>query len=267
MKSYLAECVGSFVLVLGGCGTAVLAADHVGYAGVALAFGLSLLAMIYTVGPVSGCHLNPAVTLGLLLSGKFPRHLVPGYVVAQVVGSILASVVLLVIASGTGHFDPVATGFASNGYGARSPGGYGLLSCLVCEVVLSALLVLTILGATDIKAPVGFSGIAIGLVLTLIHLVSIPVTNTSVNPARSIGPALFAGGAAIAQLWLFVVAPLLGAAIAAGLYSLIRAVDPVVQIRASEAHAALPGQQEARVTQAEKVAGMGDPQERAAGRP
>lgn len=247
MRAYAAEFIGTFVLVLGGCGAAVLAADHIGYAGVALAFGLSLLGMIYTVGPVSGCHLNPAVTLGLFLSGKFPATRIPGYVVAQIAGSVAAAAVLLFIASGTGQFDPVASGFASNGFGARSPGHYAMGAAFVAETVMTALLVLTILGATDVKAPVGFAGVAIGLMLTLIHLVSIPVTNTSVNPARSIGPALFAGGEAIAQLWLFIVAPLLGAAIAAGLYSVIRAVDPVIQIPAVQAHAALPGQQEAKL--------------------
>lgn len=247
MKAYTAEFLGTFILVLGGCGAAVLAADHIGYAGVALAFGLSLLAMIYTIGPVSGCHLNPAVTMGLFLSGKFPASRIPGYVAAQVAGGIAAAALLLFIASGTGHFDPVASGFASNGYGDRSPGHYAAGAAFVTETIMTAFLVLTILGATDVKAPVGFAGLAIGLMLTLIHLVSIPVTNTSVNPARSIGPALFAGSAAIGQLWLFIVAPLLGSAIAAGIYSFIRAVDPVIQIPAIVAHAALPGQQEAKV--------------------
>ncbi len=248
MKAYIAELFGTFVLVMGGCGCAVLAADHVGFMGVALAFGLALLAMIYTIGPVSGCHLNPAVTLGLVLAGKFPVSQAPGYVVAQIAGSIIAALVLLFVATGSGHFDPVATGFASNGYGVRSPGHYGAGAAFVIETVMTTLLVVTILGATDVKAPVGFAGIAIGFVLTLIHLVSIPVTNTSVNPARSIGPALFAGSAAIGQLWLFIIAPLLGAVIAAGIYSVIRAVDPVIQIPASQAHAALPGQQEAKLT-------------------
>ncbi len=251
MKAYAAESVGTFVLVLGGCGAAVLAADHIGYAGVALAFGLSLLAMIYAVGPVSGCHLNPAVTLGLFLSGKFPAASFPGYVVAQIAGSVAASAVLFFIASGTGTFDAVVSGFASNGYGDRSPGHYALGAAFVAEVVMTAFLVLTILGATDIKAPVGFAGLAIGLMLTLIHLVSIPVTNTSVNPARSIGPALFAGSAAIGQLWLFIIAPLLGSAIAAGIYSFLRATDPLVQIPASQAQSALPLQQEAKVGVAE----------------
>ncbi len=247
MKAYIAELVGTFVLVFGDCGCAVLAADHVGYLGVAIAFGLSLVGMIYAIGPVSGCHLNPAVTLGLFLSGKFPAASILGYVAAQLAGAVLASGVLLYVASGTGYFDPVASGFASNGFGDRSPGHYSVSAAFVVETVMTAVLVVTILGATDVKAPVGFAGVAIGLVLTLIHLVSIPVTNTSVNPARSIGPALFAGGAAIGQLWLFVVAPLLGSAIAAGLYTLLRAVDPVIQIPASQAHAALPLQQEAKI--------------------
>jgi aquaporin Z len=177
---------------MGGCGCAVLAADHVGFMGVAFAFGLALLAMIYTIGPVSGCHLNPAITLGLVLAGKFPVGQAPGYVVAQIAGGIIAALVLLFVASGNRHFDPIATGFASDGYGARSPGHYGVGAAFVIETVMTMLLVVTILGATNVKAPVGLSGIVIGLVLTLIHLVSIPVTNTSVNPARSIGPALFA---------------------------------------------------------------------------
>ena len=170
MRIYMAELLGTFILVFGGCGSAVLAADHIGYGGVAAAFGLSLLAMVYTIGPISGCHLNPAVTLGLVLSKKFDPRRAPGYMIAQVVGAILASAVLYVVASGTGHFDPVASGFATNGYGDRSPGHYDLLACFVSEVVMTGLLMLVILGPADIKAPVGFAGIAIGLALTLIHL-------------------------------------------------------------------------------------------------
>ncbi len=252
MRAYMAECLGTFVLVFGGCGSAVLAADHIGYAGVAAAFGLSLLAMVYTVGPISGCHLNPAVTLGLVLSGKFDAKRAPGYMAAQVLGGILAGAVLLIVANGTGHFDPVVSGFATNGYGDRSPGGYGLLSCFVIELVMTALLVLVILGATDITAPVGFAGIAIGLALTLIHLVSIPVTNTSVNPARSIGPALFAGTGALSQLWLFIVAPALGAIAAAALYRLLRPVMPEAQISARVAVQALPTEQKQRIDAALK---------------
>lgn len=243
-KAYLAEVVGTFVLVFGGCGAAVLAGSHIGFAGIAAAFGLSLLVMVYTVGPISGCHLNPAVTFGLFLAGKFPASRIAGYWIAQIVGAIIAAAILLVIAKGTGHFDPVATGFATDGFGDRSPDHYGVGAAFLCEVVMTAFLVLTILGATDVRAPVGFAGIAIGLVLTLIHLVSIPVTNTSVNPARSIGPALFAGSAAIEQLWLFIIAPLIGAALAAGLYSVLRVED--VTISAKLAEQALPGEQTER---------------------
>jgi aquaporin Z len=245
MRIYLAELVGTFVLVFGGCGSAVLAGDHIGYAGVSLAFGLSLLAMVYTVGPISGCHLNPAVTFALYLSSKLPGNRVIGYMIAQIIGGVLAAGVLLLIANGIGNFDPTATGFASNGFGDRSPGHYGLGAAFLCEVVLTGFLVLTILGSTDIKAPVGFAGLAIGLMLTLIHLVSIPVTNTSVNPARSIGPAIFAGAAAINQLWMFIVAPLLGATLAAGIYAALRHEAP--QITAREAEQALPGEQEDRL--------------------
>ena len=241
MKAYLAELVGTFVLVFGGCGAAVLAGDHIGFAGVAGAFGLSLLVMVYTIGPISGCHINPAVTLGLWLAGKFPAGRILGYWIAQIIGGIIAAGVLLVIAKGTGHYDPTATGFASNGFGDRSPGHYGLGAAFLCEIVMTAFLILVILGSTDIRAPVGFAGIAIGLVLTLIHLVSIPVTNTSVNPARSIGPALYAGSAAISQLWLFIIAPLIGAALAAGLYAVLRAEEPAIAAKLAEQ--ALPGEQ------------------------
>lgn len=247
MKAYLAELIGTFVLVFGGCGCAVMAGAHVGFAGVSAAFGLSLLAMVYTVGPISGCHLNPAVTFGLTLSGKFAPSRVPGYMAAQVLGAIAAAGVLYVIASGTGHFDAVTSGFASNGYGSRSPDGYSMESAFLAEVVLTAILVLTILGSTDFSSPVGFAGVAIGLCLTLIHLVSIPITNTSVNPARSIGPALFAGPAALGQLWLFIVAPLLGGALAAGVYSVMRAVEPDAQLSARKAVQSLPTEQEQRI--------------------
>ncbi len=243
-KAYLAEAIGTFVLVFGGCGSAVLAGDHIGFAGVAAAFGLTLLTMVYTIGPISGCHINPAVTLGLFLSGKFPANRIAGYWVAQIVGGIVAAGVLLVIAHGTGNFDPTVTGFASNGYGDRSPGHYGLGAAFLCEVVLTAFLILTILGATDVKAPVGFAGLAIGLMLTLIHLVSIPVTNTSVNPARSIGPAIFAGSAALSQLWMFIVAPLIGAALAAGVYAVLRTEEPLIPARTAEQ--ALPSEQAER---------------------
>jgi len=245
MRKYAAELVGTFVLVFGGVGSAVLAGDKIGALGIALAFGLALLAMVYTIGPISGCHINPAVTLGLLLTRKIGRRDAAGYVVAQVLGAIVAAGVLLVIAKGTpAGYDQAAAGFGANGYGAHSPGGYGAGATFVMEVVLTALLVFTVLGATDVAAPVGFAGLAIGLALTLIHLVGIPVDNTSVNPARSIGPALFVGGWALAQLWLFVVAPLLGAVLAAGVYMGIHAPDAVISARRAEG--ALPEQREQR---------------------
>jgi aquaporin Z len=245
MNRYLAELVGTFVLVFGGCGSAVLAGDKIGFVGVSLAFGLSLLAMVYTIGPISGCHINPAVTVGLLLSKKMEARYAAGYLVAQIVGAVVAAGVLLLIAKGlpTGY-DPAVSGFAANGYGEHSPAHYSLGAALVVEIVLTAFLVLTVLGATDISAPVGFAGIPIGLVLALIHLVGIPVTNTSVNPARSIGPAVFVGGWALSQLWLFVVAPLIGALLAVGVYWAIR--QPEVLITARQAEQALESQQAER---------------------
>jgi aquaporin Z len=217
----IAEFFGTFWLVLGGCGSAVLAATFpkygIGFVGVALAFGLTLLTMAYTIGPISGCHINPAVTVGLAAAGRFKWSELPAYWIAQVVGGILAAAVLFFIASGIPAFD-VHAGFASNGYGAHSPGGYSLSSCLVCEIVMTLFFLLIILGSTHERAPKGFAPIAIGLGLTLIHLISIPVTNTSVNPARSTGPAIFAGGWAIAQLWLFWVAPIIGAAIGGAIH-------------------------------------------------
>ena len=216
-----AEFIGTFWLVLGGCGSAVLAAAFpqvgIGLHGVALAFGLTVLTMAYAIGPISGCHLNPAVSVGLWAGGRFPAKELAPYIVAQVVGAIVAGGVLFMIASGKAGFD-AAAGFASNGYGAHSPGGYPLGAAFLCEVVMTAMFLFVILGATDARAPAGFAPIAIGLCLTLIHLISIPVTNTSVNPARSTGVAVFAGGWAIGQLWLFWVAPLAGAALGAGLY-------------------------------------------------
>jgi len=245
MKRYLAEAVGTFVLVFGGCGSAVLAGDKIGFLGVSFAFGLSLLAMVYTIGPISGCHINPAVTVGLLLSKKFDARYTVGYIVAQVGGAIVAAGVLLLIAKGlpTGY-DPAVGGFAANGYGEHSPAHYSLGAAFIAEIVLTSLLILTVLGATDITAPVGFAGVPIGLVLTLIHLVGIPVTNTSVNPARSIGPALFVGGWAMSQLWLFVIAPLIGAALAAAVYMAIRQPEEVISAR--QAEQALASQQEER---------------------
>jgi len=245
MNRYLAELVGTFVLVVGGCGAAVLAGDKIGFLGVSLAFGLSLLAMVYAIGPISGCHINPAVTVGLLLSKKFEARYAAGYLAAQIVGAIVGAAVVLLIANGVpGGYDAAVKGLAANGYDSHSPGGYGLVAALVAEVVLTFFLVFTVLGATDVKAPVGFAGIAIGLVLTLIHLVGIPVTNTSVNPARSIGPAVFVGGWALAQLWLFIVAPLIGAAVAAGVYLGLGATRPLLTPR--EAEQALPGEQAER---------------------
>jgi aquaporin Z len=213
-----AEFLGTFWLVLGGCGTAVIAGGDVGFLGVALAFGLAVLTAAYAVGHISGGHFNPAVTVGVTLAGRFAWRDVPAYVVAQLVGATAAAAVILGIVSGQDDFDR-ATGFATNGWGEASPGGYGLLAALLVEVVLTALFLFVILGATDTRAPKGFAPVAIGLALTLVHLISIPVTNTSVNPARSFSQALFAGGIAIEQLWLFVLAPLLGAAIAGLAYA------------------------------------------------
>src|SRR6266567_5263504 len=235
MKKYLAETVGTFVLVFGGCGSAVLAGDKIGFLGVSFAFGLSLLAMVYVIGPISGCHINPAVTIGLLISKRMKASQAPGYIVAQIVGAILASAVLLLIVKGApGGYDPAVAGFAANGYGIHSPGQYNLLSAFMVEIVLTFFLVFTVLGATDLRAPVGFAGIAIGLVLTLIHLVGIPVTNTSVNPARSIGPAVFVGGWALSQLWLFIVAPTIGAAIASAVYMATHKPAEVISVKEAE---------------------------------
>jgi aquaporin Z len=220
-KRAVAEALGTFVLVLGGCGSAVLAAAFpavgIGLLGVSLAFGLTVLTMAYTVGPISGCHLNPAVTFGLAVGGRHPWGEVVPYWIAQVAGGIAGAAVLFVIASGAAGFD-VQGGFASNGYGEHSPGGYSLRAGLVCEVVMTFIFLMVILAATSRKAPAGFAPIAIGLCLTLIHLVSIPVTNTSVNPARSVGPAVFVGGWALSQVWLFWVGPLLGALLAGLVY-------------------------------------------------
>jgi aquaporin Z len=217
----LAEFLGTFWLVLGGCGSAVLAAKFpevgIGFAGVALAFGLTVLTAAYAFGPISGGHFNPAVSVGLWAGGRFPAKQLGPYIAVQVGGAILAAAVLYIVASGQSGFEAKA-GFAANGYGAHSPGGYTLESAVITELVMTFMFVLIILGATHTRAPVGFSGIAIGLALTLIHLISIPVTNTSVNPARSTGPALFAGGWALQQLWLFWLAPLLGGLLAGMLY-------------------------------------------------
>jgi aquaporin Z len=228
MKQYGAEFFGTFWLVLGGCGSAVLAAAFpglgIGLLGVSLAFGLTVLTMAFAIGHISGCHLNPAVSIGLWAGGRFPAAKLLPYIVAQVLGAIVAGGVLYVIASGKAGFD-VSAGFASNGYGAHSPGGYSLLACLVSEVVMTMMFLIVILGATDARAPAGFAGLPIGLALTLIHLVSIPVTNTSVNPARSTGVALYVGDWATSQLWLFWVAPIAGALIGAAVYRVIGSKD------------------------------------------
>jgi aquaporin Z len=220
-RKLTAECIGTFWLVFGGCGSAVLSAafPHVGIGllGVSLAFGLTVLTMVYAIGHVSGCHLNPAVSVGLLVGGRFPSSDLLPYVAAQVVGGILGSAVLYVIASGGPGFE-LAGGFAANGYGTHSPGQYSLLAAFVAELVLTFMFLVVILGATDRRAPAGFAGIAIGLSLTLIHLIGIPVTNLSVNPARSTGPAVFVGGWALQQLWLFWIAPIAGAAAAGAFY-------------------------------------------------
>jgi len=224
MKKYVAEFFGTFWLVLGGCGAAVLAAGFpdvgIGLLGVSLAFGLTVLTMAFAIGHVSGCHLNPAVSLGLWAGGRFKAKELLPYIVFQVLGGIAAGGVLLLIASGKAGFD-VSAGFASNGYGAHSPGGYTLLAALLTEVVMTMMFLVVILGATDERAPKGLAPIAIGLCLTLIHLISIPVTNTSVNPARSTGVALFVGGWAVEQLWLFWVAPIFGAVLGALIYRFI----------------------------------------------
>lgn len=242
----LAEVFGTFWLVFGGCGSAVLAAGFpevgIGLLGVSFAFGLTVLTMAYAIGHISGCHLNPAVTVGLVMGKRFPAREMPHYVIAQVVGGLAAAAVLYVIASGTAGFS-TAGGFASNGYGDHSPGGYSLVAALVAEVVLTFFFLFVILGATDSRAPAGFAPIPIGLALTLIHLIGIPVTNLSVNPARSTGPAVFVGGWAIEQLWLFWLAPVVGAALAGLAYpALFGSIEPpaVRGVRADETGTVAP---------------------------
>ena len=223
-KRAVAEFLGTFWLVFGGCGSAVLAAAFpqlgIGFLGVALAFGLTVLTMAYAIGHISGCHLNPAVSVGLCVGKRFPAGELLPYIVAQLFGAIAGAGVLYVIASGKEGFS-TAAGFASNGYGAHSPGGYSLVACMVAEIVLTFFFLMVILGSTDKRAPQGLAPIAIGLALALIHLISIPVTNTSVNPARSTAPAIFVGGWAVAQLWMFWVAPIIGAAIAGVVYAAV----------------------------------------------
>ena len=225
-KRATAEFIGTFWLVFGGCGSAVLAAAFpqlgIGFVGVALAFGLTVLTMAYAIGHISGCHLNPAVSIGLVTGKRFPASELPAYIIAQVLGGIFAGAVLFLIASGKADFSLTA-GFASNGYAEHSPGGYSLVACLLAEIVLTFMFLMIILGSTDKRAPQGFAPIAIGLGLTLIHLISIPVTNTSVNPARSTGVAIFVGGWAVQQLWLFWVAPIVGAALAGFAYRAVAA--------------------------------------------
>jgi aquaporin Z len=220
-RKYAAEAIGTFWLTFGGCGSAVISAAFpqlgIGFLGVALAFGLSVVTMAYAIGHISGAHLNPAVTVGLAAGGRFPTSDVIPYIVAQVIGAVVAAAVLYVIASGKAEYS-VAGGFAANGYGEHSPGKYGLGAALLAELVLTMVFLFVIMGSTHGKAPVGFAPLAIGLTLTMIHLISIPITNTSVNPARSTGPALFVGGWALAQLWLFWLAPLVGGALGGMLY-------------------------------------------------
>lgn len=236
-KKATAEFIGTFWLVFGGCGAAVLAAAFpelgIGFVGVALAFGLTVLTMAFAIGHVSGCHLNPAVSIGLAVGKRFPASELPAYIAAQLGGGILGAAVLYVIASGKAGFS-LAGGFASNGYAAHSPGGYGLAACLTAEIVLTFMFLVIILGATDQRAPKGFAPIAIGLGLTLIHLIGIPVTNLSVNPARSTGPALFVGGWALQQLWMFWVAPIVGAALAGFVYPAV-AAEPAPEAKAAKA--------------------------------
>lgn len=228
MKKYIAESFGTFWLVLGGCGSAVLAATFpevgIGLLGVSLAFGLTVLTMAFAIGHISGCHLNPAISVGLWAGGRFPGNELLPYIIAQVVGAVIAGGVLFIIASGQAGFD-VSAGFASNGYGDHSPGGYSLVAALVCEVVMTMMFLLVIMGATDERAPKGMAPVAIGLCLTLIHLISIPVTNTSVNPARSTGVAVFVGDWALGQLWLFWLAPIVGAVLGAVIYRYIASED------------------------------------------
>ncbi|WP_162046784.1 aquaporin Z [Vibrio taketomensis] len=225
MNKYIAELFGTFWLVLGGCGSAVLAAGFpdigIGLLGVSLAFGLTVVTMAYAIGHISGCHLNPAITIGLWAGGRFDAKDVLPYIIAQVIGGIIAGGVLYVIATGQAGFDVVGSGFAANGYGEHSPGQYSLIAALVSEIVLTMMFLIVVMGSTDARAPQGFAPLAIGLCLTLIHLISIPVTNTSVNPARSTGVAIYVGDWAVSQLWLFWVAPIIGGILGAIVYKAI----------------------------------------------
>ena len=215
MRKYIAELIGTAVLVLMGTGSAVIAGQRIGYLGIALAFGLAVLVMIYAIGNISGCHINPAITVSMLVAGKIKAKDALAYIIAQCVGAVIASAIVLIIARGLPTYSIAANGLGQNGYDAQSPAGYSLLSALIAEIVLTALFLFVIFGSTSKNAPQGFAGVSIGLSLTLIHLVGIPITGTSVNPARSLGPAVFVQGAALAQLWLFWVAPIVGGIIAA----------------------------------------------------
>lgn len=215
MKKYLAELIGTFVLVLMGCGSAVIAGSHIGFLGISFAFGISVLAMVYAIGPISGCHINPAITVAMAVAGKMNAKDTAGYIIAQCIGAIIAGAVLLAIASGKAGYDVAVNGLGQNGYALHSPDQYSLAAGFIAELVFTFIFLIVIFGATHQKAPAGFAGVAIGLCLFLIHLVGIPITGTSVNPARSLGPAIFAGGEALAQLWLFILAPILGGIAAA----------------------------------------------------
>jgi aquaporin Z len=215
MKKYWAELIGTFILVLIGCGSAVIAGKAVGFLGIAFAFGLAVLAMVYAIGSISGCHINPAITLAMLVAGRINIKDTVFYIIFQCIGAVIAAGVLWAIASGIPEYSIAVNGLGQNGYGAHSPGGYSLLACLIAEVVLTAIFLFVIFGSTSKNAPAGLAGIAIGLSLTFIHIVGIPITGTSVNPARSLGPAVFAGGAALSELWLFWVAPIVGGILAA----------------------------------------------------
>ena len=235
MRKYTAEFFGTFVLVFGGVGSAVLAGGKIGFAGVAFAFGLSLLAMAYTIGPISGCHINPAVTFGAFLAKRIGIKDAVGYVIAQCIGATIGASAVLAVAKGAADgYHAQLGGLGANGFGLHSPGGYSLTAAFLAEAILTFFLVLTVLGSTDVKAPVGFAGVPIGFVLVLIHLVGIPITNTSVNPARSLGPALFVRGWALEQLWLFWVAPLFGALVAALTYNALRLPDPIISTKTGE---------------------------------
>jgi aquaporin Z len=215
MKKYWAELIGTMVLVLMGCGSAVIAGSHIGFAGISVAFGLSVLAMVYAIGPISGCHINPAITVAMLVAKKISGKDAIFYIIFQCAGGIIGAAILWAIASGVGGFSLDSNGLGQNGYGDSSPGGYSMFACFIAEVVLTFIFLFAIFGATHKDAPKGFAGVAIGFTLVLIHLVGIPITGTSVNPARSLGPAVFVGGDALTQLWLFIVAPVIGGIIAA----------------------------------------------------